>query len=47
MMMLKQVYKSMSEEQRMKVVKWGKKQIMQNEFNCTMMPSSDSEQGNE
>ncbi|XP_039662071.1 otoancorin [Perca fluviatilis] len=42
MAMLREVYSDMSKDQRTEVVKWGKEQITQNYFNCTMTPPSDS-----
>ncbi|XP_070822799.1 otoancorin-like [Chaetodon trifascialis] len=40
--MLLKLYESTSEAQRTKVVQWAKQQITENDFNCTMRPSSDS-----
>ncbi|KAM4567908.1 otoancorin [Fundulus diaphanus] len=40
MNMLQEVYASMSEEQRAEVFAWAKEQVLQNNFSCTMRPSS-------
>lgn len=42
MEMLREVYGDMSIDQRTEVVKWGKEQITQNYFNCTMIPPCNS-----
>ncbi|XP_078109050.1 otoancorin isoform X2 [Sander vitreus] len=42
MEMLREMYGDMSIDQRTEVVKWGKEQITQNYFNCTMIPPSNS-----
>ncbi|XP_038146105.1 otoancorin isoform X2 [Cyprinodon tularosa] len=40
MNMLTEVYTVMTEEQRDKVLNWAKEQVLQNNFSCTMRPSS-------
>uniref|UniRef100_A0A4W6FUI4 Otoancorin n=1 Tax=Lates calcarifer TaxID=8187 RepID=A0A4W6FUI4_LATCA len=42
MITLREVHATMSDDQRSEVAKWAKEQIAQNNFNCTMMPPSDS-----
>ncbi|KAM3873315.1 otoancorin [Diretmus argenteus] len=43
MKMLKEVFGSLSEEQRVQVKDWVKKQVIQMHFNCTRKPTSSSE----